>query len=138
MTTADKYTIGLDLMGEMETIDLRMLLLNDAGYTFDSTHENVADVVPATNEITGTGTEVSTAMLLFLHVTNDADSILIARYPIAHLSQSHAGYTRQTLASKTRTVDQGGSRIIYDCADPTFGGGRTVELALTTGLGYVD
>lgn len=32
-----------------------------------------------------------------------------------------AGYSRQTLGTKTRTIDDGADRIVYDCADFDFG-----------------
>lgn len=41
-----------------------------------------------------------------------------------------SGYSRQTLASKTRTIDDTNDRITYDAADPAFGSivtGETVS-----------
>ena len=34
---------------------------------------------------------------------------------------SGVGYSRPTLASKSRTVDDANDRITYDCVDPSFG-----------------
>ena len=41
-----------------------------------------------------------------------------------------AGYTRQTVGTPTRTIDDTNDRITYDCADPAFGSiasGETVS-----------
>lgn len=43
---------------------------------------------------------------------------------------SASGYARATIASPTRTVDNTNHRIVYDCANPTFGSpaaGQTVS-----------
>lgn len=89
------YTRGLDEWAALTTNTYKVLLLKGSGYTFAKAHDFVADLTPASNEVTS------------------------------------AGYSRQTLGSKTRTLDDTLDRITYDAADPNFGTittGQTVSV----------
>lgn len=130
--TVTVFNAGKDQMSHW-TFDVYRWMLVTAVYVVDPDDDYVADVVA--DEITGAGTETSVAAILYKFGTNDADSILIAYYPLAPNTQSFAGYARTTAATKTRTVDDTNDRIWYDCADPTFGGTQTVVLDATNGVG---
>lgn len=79
------YNRGLDELSTWTSNTFKFLLLKGSGYTPNKDHDYVADLTPASNEITV------------------------------------AGYTRQTAATKTRTIDDTNDRITYDCDDPSFG-----------------
>jgi len=90
------YNRGLDETGggQWASGTWEALLLKGSGYTFNRDHDFVADLTPASNEVTV------------------------------------SGYSRQTLGSKTRTIDDTNDRITYDAADPNFGtlaAGETVS-----------
>lgn len=88
------YNRGLDEMSTWTTNTFKFLLLKGSGYTFNKDHDFVADLTPASNEVTV------------------------------------SGYSRQTAATKSRTIDDTNDRITYDCDDPTFGtlvAGETVS-----------
>lgn len=53
--------------------------------------------------------------------TPDKDHDFVAGLTPASNEVAGAGYSRQTAASKTRTVDDTNNRITYDCADLAFG-----------------
>lgn len=49
------YNGGLDLLAGIATADLRWLLLKGIGYSFERDHDHVAELAPATNELTVSG-----------------------------------------------------------------------------------
>ena len=111
------YPRGLQRLADLSTADLRWLLLVGGGYTFNTSHQFVADLTPGTNEattsgyarLTATGVTVTyiggpdewqttidspdfgaltagetlTSIVLFDHVTSDADSPLLQHWAIA-------------------------------------------------------
>lgn len=53
--------------------------------------------------------------------TPNVDHVFVADLTPGSNELTMSGYTRQDAAGKTRTVDSGLNRIIYDCNDPNFG-----------------
>lgn len=51
----------------------------------------------------------------------DVDDVFVADLTPGANEVSVAGYSRQTAAGKTRTVDNAADRTVYDCTDPNFG-----------------
>jgi hypothetical protein len=61
------------------------------------------------------------ALLLKTGYTPNVDHDFVADLTVASYEITVAGYSRQTLGTKTRTIDDTNNRITYDCADPAFG-----------------
>ena len=62
--------------------------------------------------------------------TPNKDHDFVSDLTVASNEVAGSGYSRQTLASKTRTIDDTNDRITYDAADPAFGSivaGETVS-----------
>lgn len=53
--------------------------------------------------------------------TPSKDHDFVADLTVGTNEVAGAGYSRQTLGSKTATIDDGGDYVVYDAADPNFG-----------------
>jgi hypothetical protein len=68
--------------------------------------------------------ETSTYLFLLLQgggYTPDRDHVFVADLGPGSNEVDGAGYARVTAATKTRTVDNTGDLVAYDCDDPAFG-----------------
>lgn len=71
------------------------------------------------DELRDFGSDTFRALLVTASYTPNVDHDFVADVSANELAGS--GYSRPTLASKSRTIDDTNNRIVYDAADPSFG-----------------